>query len=103
MAAYISQSVEGRTVILVDDGIAAGSTMCAAIQLCMNRDAKRIIVAVPVEGTKVVRAIEALVDEVVVWRPRKISGLSRRSIEIGTTCTIQKFCESWMLGNLIDR
>jgi putative phosphoribosyl transferase len=58
--------IEDRIVILVDDGIAAGSTMRAAIRLCKNRDAKRIIVAVPVGGIQVVREIEALVDEVVV-------------------------------------
>lgn len=45
--------IEGRTVILVDDGIAMGSTMRAAIKLCRKRDAGRVIVAVPVAGREV--------------------------------------------------
>ena len=45
--------IEGRTVILVDDGIAMGSTMRAAIKLCRRRDAARVIVAVPVAGQEV--------------------------------------------------
>ena len=40
--------VSGRTVILVDDGLATGSTMRAAAAALRVRNAKRIIVAVPV-------------------------------------------------------
>jgi len=56
----------GRTVILADDGIAMGSTMRAAIKLCENQGASRIVVAVPVAGERVAREIGALVDEIVV-------------------------------------
>lgn len=56
----------GRTVILVDDGIAMGSTMRAAIMLCQNRKAKKIIVAVPVSGKKAAEEIRKLVDEIIV-------------------------------------
>jgi predicted phosphoribosyltransferase len=55
-----------RTVILVDDGIAMGSTMRASIQLCKNQDAGEIVVATPVAGRIVAREIEAMVDRVVV-------------------------------------
>jgi putative phosphoribosyl transferase len=37
-------------VILIDDGIAMGSTMLAAIKLCRTAKAKKIIVAAPVAG-----------------------------------------------------
>jgi len=56
----------GKTVILVDDGIAMGSTMRAAIKLCQNQGARRIIVAVPVTGERAAREIGALVDEIVI-------------------------------------
>jgi predicted phosphoribosyltransferase len=42
--------LKGKTVILADDGVAVGSTMHAAIKLCENQGAGRIVVAVPVTG-----------------------------------------------------
>ena len=58
--------IKGRTVILVDDGIAMGSTMRASIELCKHRDAAKIIVAAPVAGEQTVRDLRRLVDAVVV-------------------------------------
>ncbi|HVQ00462.1 MAG TPA: phosphoribosyltransferase [Candidatus Thermoplasmatota archaeon] len=58
-------SLADRTVILVDDGIAMGSTMRAAITLCKHQRAGKIIVAVPVAGASVVEELQKLVDEVV--------------------------------------
>lgn len=58
--------IEGRDVILIDDGIAMGSTMMASIMLCKNRDAKEIIVATPVAGREVVEKIETLVDVMII-------------------------------------
>ena len=56
----------GRTVILIDDGIAMGSTMRAAIELCKNRKAGKIVVAVPVAGREVAEELQKKVDELVV-------------------------------------
>ncbi|MCL5036077.1 MAG: phosphoribosyltransferase [Chloroflexi bacterium] len=56
----------GRTVILVDDGIAMGSTMMASIKLCRNKKAGKVIVAVPVAGRDTAKQIKKLVDELVV-------------------------------------
>jgi len=53
-------------VVLVDDGIAMGSTMRAAIMLCKNKKAMKIIVAVPVSGEDVAEEIGEMVDEIVV-------------------------------------
>jgi predicted phosphoribosyltransferase len=58
--------MEGRTVILVDDGIAMGSTMRAVIELCQSREAGKIIVAAPVAGKEVAKEIEKKVNELVV-------------------------------------
>lgn len=58
--------IAGRTVILVDDGLAMGSTMRAAIALCRKAGAGRIAVAVPVAAPDVAAAIKKLADEVVI-------------------------------------
>ncbi len=58
--------IRGRTVILVDDGIAAGSTMRASIALCKNQGAATIVVAVPVTGKRTAKDIGKIVDDIVV-------------------------------------
>lgn len=58
-------NLQGKTVILIDDGIAMGSTMEAAIRTAYKRGAKRIVVAVPVGGEEVIKNIKKMVDEVI--------------------------------------
>jgi len=58
--------LKGRTVILVDDGIAMGSTMRTAVELCRKQEAGKIVVAVPVAGARSIEEFSHLVDEVVV-------------------------------------
>jgi len=58
--------IEGRTVILVDDGIAMGSTMHVAVELCKKAKAKKIIVAVPVAGRQTIEKFSNMVDKVIV-------------------------------------
>jgi len=60
--------IENRTVILVDDGIAMGSTMQAAVRLCRNKKAGRIVVASPVAGPPAVSSLTGVVDEIVVLK-----------------------------------
>jgi len=55
----------GKTVILVDDGIATGSTMQAAIASLRQRQVERIVVATPVAPPSVLEIIRQLADEVV--------------------------------------
>jgi putative phosphoribosyl transferase len=55
-----------RTVILIDDGIAMGSTMRAAVQLCRSKKARRIIAAAPVSGELAAEEIGSLVDEIII-------------------------------------
>ena len=68
-------SMEDRTVILVDDGIAMGSTMRSAIKLCRHRGAGKVVVAVPVAGRQVTDQIggerDGLADEIVVLEQPK--------------------------------
>ncbi len=58
--------ITDRTVILIDDGIAMGSTMRAGISLCRNKKAKKIIVASPVAGPDTAAEIPKIVDEAVI-------------------------------------
>jgi predicted phosphoribosyltransferase len=58
--------LEGRPVILVDDGIAMGSTMHAALEMCRHRRVASVTVAVPVAGPYSIREFSALADELVV-------------------------------------
>jgi predicted phosphoribosyltransferase len=59
-------SLKDRTVILVDDGIAMGSTMHAAVQMCRNSGAAKIVIAVPVVGERSKREFSKIVDELIV-------------------------------------
>jgi putative phosphoribosyl transferase len=57
--------VQGRTVIVVDDGLATGTSARAAIQVLRRRGASRIVLAVPVAPPGTVRALSGVADEVV--------------------------------------
>ena len=58
-------NAEGKTAILVDDGLATGLTMQAAILEARRRRPRRIVVAAPVGPPETVAALRALADEVV--------------------------------------
>lgn len=58
-------AVSNRTVILVDDGIATGSTIKAAIQALKKEKAKRIVVAVPVAPVSTIEELKREVDELI--------------------------------------
>jgi len=57
--------MHGRTGILVDDGLATGATMEAAVRALRTLDAARIVVAVPVASIEARGRIAAVADEVV--------------------------------------
>jgi predicted phosphoribosyltransferase len=68
----------GRTVIVVDDGLATGSTMRAAISALKKSKPGRIIVAVPVAPPSTVKEFENEVDEVVcVLTTEHLDGVGR--------------------------
>jgi putative phosphoribosyl transferase len=70
--------VHGRTVILVDDGLATGSTMRAAIAALKKLEPGRIVVAVPVAPPSAVEELEKEVDEVVcLFTPEPFEGVGR--------------------------
>ena len=57
--------IRGRTVILIDDGLATGSTMRAAVQAVRRQGASRVVVAVPVAAASTCDEFRAEVDDVV--------------------------------------
>jgi len=62
----VAVSPEGRAVILVDDGIATGATMKAAVRALLPV-ARRVMVAAPVAARKTCEELQAEVDEVVCF------------------------------------
>ena len=59
-------SLKGKTVILVDDGIATGATFYASIGAISKQETARLVAAVPVAPPRIVAELKGLVDEVVV-------------------------------------
>ncbi|RSM85198.1 phosphoribosyltransferase [Kibdelosporangium aridum] len=57
--------VDGRTLIIVDDGIATGATARVACMVARARAAQRIVVAAPVAALPAVRALQSVADELV--------------------------------------
>ena len=57
--------VRGRTVILVDDGLATGATMHAAIQALRQQNPARIVVAVPTASPETCEEMKAKADDVI--------------------------------------
>ena len=58
-------ALEGRTALVVDDGIATGSTARAACQVVRAQGAARLVLAVPVCSPDTARALRGEVDELV--------------------------------------
>jgi putative phosphoribosyl transferase len=57
--------LQGKTVILVDDGIATGSTLRAAIATLRQKNPKEIVVAVPVAPVSTCESLRAIVDKII--------------------------------------
>ncbi len=69
--------VEGRTIVLVDDGIATGSTMRAAIAALRARGARKVVVGVPIAASETCAELAEEVDEVVcVATPDPVRAIS---------------------------
>lgn len=62
---------EHRNVIVVDDGLATGATMKAALAALRHRGARRIVVGLPVAPEDTLHALDDLADDVICLRPQK--------------------------------
>lgn len=69
-------SLAGRTVILVDDGLATGMTDLAAVRAARKRGAATIVVAVPVGSREAIELLEREADRVVcLLAPERLYGV----------------------------
>jgi len=59
------QNLKGKTVILVDDGIATGATMKVAVRSARASGAAKVVVAIPVAAPSSIRELQTEADEVV--------------------------------------
>ena len=70
--------IKDKTILLVDDGLATGATMKAAIQTAKAEGAKKLIVAVPVGPPDTIEEIQKLVNEVIVlYAPNMFSAVGQ--------------------------
>jgi putative phosphoribosyl transferase len=66
--------LSGKVVVLVDDGIATGMTMFAAIKWLKTQQLRGLIVAIPVGPRDTIQALKETVDEVIVLHSPAIFG-----------------------------
>ena len=60
-----AMNLSGRTVVLVDDGLATGSTMLVAARYVHSLKPRRLLIAVPVGSTEACRRLRKEADEVI--------------------------------------
>lgn len=69
--------LRGRTVILVDDGLATGSTMTVAVQAARREHPQRIVVAVPIAAAESCDELAGFVDEMIcLYTPQPFRAVS---------------------------
>jgi predicted phosphoribosyltransferase len=79
-------NMEDRSVILVDDGLATGTTMMAAVQSARHEGASTLIVAVPVAPQDSINALYYAADEVVCLKtPDPFSGVGIWYVDFSQT------------------
>jgi predicted phosphoribosyltransferase len=70
--------VKGKTVILIDDGLATGASMRAAVAGLRTRNPARLVAAVPTAAPETCQAFESEVDEMIcATTPQPFYGVSR--------------------------
>lgn len=78
--------ITGRTVLIVDDGLATGATARAAIAVARARGAGKVIVAVPVAPPETVAALRAQADDVIsVLTPSALSAIGQCYVDFSQT------------------
>jgi putative phosphoribosyl transferase len=80
-------SLEGRIALVIDDGIATGSTAQAACKVARASGARRVILAVPVGAADSLRTLQADADEVVcLYIPERLYSVGEWYEDFSATC-----------------
>ncbi len=66
--------IAGRTAIVVDDGIATGTTVKAALQALRRRHPKKLVLAVPVAPPDAIRELAVHVDQIICLQQPELFG-----------------------------
>ncbi len=70
------RDLQGKTVIVVDDGIATGNTLMATLQVLRKGNPFKIVVAVPVASSNAVRKLKPAADELIcISEPEEFYGV----------------------------
>jgi putative phosphoribosyl transferase len=78
--------LRGKVVILIDDGLATGSTMKAAVEAVRKHGPSRVVVAVPVGAPETCRELAEVADEVVCARtPARFSAVGQWYLDFSET------------------
>lgn len=88
--------LRGCTVILVDDGLATGASMQAAVEAVRQQQPQQLIIAVPVASPDVCESFREMVDEIVCFatpEPFYAVGLWYRDFSQTTDLEVQTFLE----------
>ena len=87
------QDLQDRVIILVDDGLATGSTMLAAVRAARSAGAANVLVAVPVASRSAVQKVRRIADEVIaLTTPEPFYGVGQWYQDF-TQTTDQEVCE----------
>ncbi len=88
----------GRTVIIVDDGIATGNTMIAAVEAVRDQGADEVVVAVPVLPKELVRTMELVAPLVYLDAPEDFEAVGQYYEQFEMTSK-EKAIEYLLLAN----
>jgi len=75
----------GRTAVVVDDGVATGSTAAVACRIVRALGASRVVLAVPVGPASVLHAFDGADDVVAVSSPRDFEAVGRYYVDFSPT------------------
>jgi predicted phosphoribosyltransferase len=92
------ESLKGKTVIIVDDGIATGNTLLGTVNMLRKQKPSKIIIAVPVASKSAVQRLSKSVDEVIaIIIPEKFHGVSEfyEDFEQVTDDEVQFILNKW--------
>ncbi len=97
-------SVSGKTAIIIDDGLASGITMMAAVASVRHRHPRRIVVAVPCASAIAVKQVERVADKVVTcaagYMPTfYVSDFYRYWYDLGDS-EVVKYLDQWRARHL---